>query len=53
MARLNKELSDLEPIVEAVQQLQAKREEVSGVRGGAAPAVLLWLPLLLLIAFTN
>lgn len=29
MARLNKELSDLEPVVEATQQLRAKRTEVS------------------------
>ena len=30
MARLNKELSDLEPLVESLKQLRAKRTEVSG-----------------------
>lgn len=30
MARLNKELSDLEPVAEVLQQLQAKRQEVGG-----------------------
>lgn len=29
MARLNKELSDLEPVVEALAELQRKQEEVS------------------------
>ncbi|KAL4447668.1 hypothetical protein ABPG75_004887 [Micractinium tetrahymenae] len=32
MARLNKELSDLEPIVEAVDALQAKRSELEGLQ---------------------
>ena len=31
MARLNKELSDLEPVVDSIQLLQAKRQEVRWV----------------------